>query len=82
MHLVHIGWSSVYELVAATFELSSRRGLRSASSQQHEVPRTTLKFVERALSFAGPTACLIYLIYRTLVFSIKKLNPRTADRIL
>jgi len=28
--------------------------MRSASSQQHEVPQTTLKFGKRVFSFAGP----------------------------
>jgi len=58
MHLVHIGCSPAYliELVTATSELPSRRGLRSESSQQYEVPRTTLKIGERAFSFAGPAA--------------------------
>jgi len=44
------------ELVSATSELPSRRGLRSASSQQFEMPRTTLKFGERTFSLAGPAA--------------------------
>jgi len=44
------------ELVPSTAELPSRRGLRSASIQQYEVPRKTLKFGERAFSFAGPAA--------------------------
>ena len=44
------------ELVTATSELPSRRSLRSASSQQYEVPRTKLKFGERSFSFAGPAA--------------------------
>ena len=58
MHLIRIGCSPTYltELVTATSELSSRRSLRSASSQRFEVPRTKLKFGERSFSFAGPTA--------------------------
>jgi len=48
MNLVHIGCSPAYltELVNATHKLPSRFGLRLASSQQYEVPWTTLKFVE------------------------------------
>ena len=58
MHLIHNGRSPTYltELVTATSELPSRRGLRSASSKRYEVPRTSLKFGERSFSFAGPTA--------------------------
>ena len=58
MHLVHIGCSPAYlsELVTATSELPSRRSLRSANTQQYEVPLTKLKFGERSFSFAGPVA--------------------------
>jgi len=58
MHLIHIGRSPAYlaGLVTATADLASRRGLRSASSQRYEIPRTALKFGERAFSFAGPSA--------------------------
>jgi len=58
MHYVHIGCSPAYltESVTATSALPSRRGLRSAGSQQYEVPRTTQKFEERTFSFAGPAA--------------------------
>jgi len=54
MHLVHIGCSPAYltELVTTT----SRRGQRSASSQQFKVSRTKLKFGGRVFSFAGPAA--------------------------
>jgi len=58
MHLVHTGRSPEYlsTLVTATSNLSSRRILRSADSQRYEIPRTSLKFEERAFSFAGPSA--------------------------
>ena len=53
---MHAAQHCLTELVTATSELSSRRSLRSASSQRFEVPRTKLKFGERSFSFAGPTA--------------------------
>jgi hypothetical protein len=58
MHLIHIGRSPAYltGLVTATADLASRQGLRSADSQRYEIPRTALKFGERAFSFAGPSA--------------------------
>jgi len=58
MHQVHNGCSPFYmsNLVKATANISSRQALRSANSQRYEVPRTKLKFGERAFSFAGPTA--------------------------
>jgi len=56
MHNVDIGCSPAYLNELVTSELPSRRGLRSASSHQSEVPRTKLKFRERAFSFAGPAA--------------------------
>jgi len=43
-------------MVTATANMSSRQALRSANSQRYEVPRTKLKFGERAFSFAGPSA--------------------------
>lgn len=58
MHQVHTGRGPSYlsNLVTATADLSSRQALRSASSNRYEVPRTKLKFGERAFSFAGPSA--------------------------
>jgi len=58
MHQVHNGCSPSYmsNLVTATANMSSRQALRSANSQRNEVPRTKLKFDERAFSFAGPSA--------------------------
>jgi len=58
MHQVHTGCSPSYmsNLVTATANMSYRQALRSANSQRYEVPRTKLKFGERAFSFAGPTA--------------------------
>ena len=58
MHQVHTGRAPSYlsNLVTATADLSSRQALRSASSKRYEVPRTKLKFGERAFSFAGPFA--------------------------
>ena len=58
MHLVHVVRSPIYlsELVTATSELPSRRNLRSACSQQCEVPQTSLKFGVRSFSFDEPTA--------------------------
>jgi len=58
MHQVHRGCSPSYmsNLVTATAKMSSRQALHSANSQRYEVPRTKLKFAERAFSFAGPSA--------------------------
>ena len=58
MHQVHTGRGPSYlsNLVTATANLPSRQALRSASSNRYEVPRTRLKFEERAFSFAGPSA--------------------------
>ena len=58
MHLVHTGRSPRYlaSLVTASADLLARRGKRSASSQRYEVPRTVLKFGERAFSYAAPVA--------------------------
>ena len=58
MHQVHTGRGPSYlsNLVTATADLSSRQALRSTSSNRYEVPRTRLKFGERAFSFAGPSA--------------------------
>jgi len=54
MYQVHTGCSPSYlsNLVTATANMSSRQALRSANSQRYEVPRTKLKFGERAFSFA------------------------------
>jgi hypothetical protein len=58
MHQVHTGHCPSYlsNLVTATADLSSRQALRSASSLRYEIPRTKLKFGERAFSFTGPSA--------------------------
>jgi hypothetical protein len=58
MRLVHTGRSPAYlfTLVTAASNLASCRCLRSACSQRYEIPRTALKFGERAFLFAGPTA--------------------------
>ncbi len=58
MHKVHTGRGPFYlsNLVTAIADLSSRQALRSASSNRYEVPRTRLKFGERAFSFAEPSA--------------------------
>jgi len=58
MHQVHTGRSPPYlsNLVTATADLTSRQALRSSNSLRYEVPRTKLKFGERAFSFAGPSA--------------------------
>ncbi len=58
MHQVHTGRGPSYlsNLVTAAADLSSRQPLRSASSKRYEIPRTKLKFGERAFSFAGPSA--------------------------
>ena len=58
-HQVHT-WratpSYISSLVTATADLTSRQALRSSNSLRYEVPRTRLKFGERAFSFAGPSA--------------------------
>lgn len=58
MRQVHTGCAPSYlsDLVTATADLASRQALRSASGKRYEVPRTRLKFDERAFSFAGPSA--------------------------
>jgi len=50
MHLVHTGRCPAYpsSLVILTSDLASRQAIRSASSWRYEVPRTALKFGERA----------------------------------
>jgi len=52
MHQMHSGCSPSYmsNLVTETANISSRQALRSANSQRKEVPRTKLKFGERAFS--------------------------------
>jgi len=58
MHQVHTGRGPSYlaKLVTACADLPSRQRLRSASSSRYEVPRTVLKFDERAFSSAAPSA--------------------------
>ena len=43
-------------LVIATADISSRSGLRSASTNRYEPHTTRLKFGERCFSYAGPKA--------------------------
>jgi len=48
------------KLVTATANMSFRQALCSANSQRYEVPRTKLKFGERAFSFADPLLGTLY----------------------
>ena len=58
MHLVHNGCCPRYlsDLVTACADLPCRQHLRSASSRHYDIPPTSLKFGERAFSYAAPVA--------------------------
>ena len=58
MYQIHTGRSPSYmsSLVIATADISSRSGLRSASTNRYELHTTRLKFGERCFSHAGPKA--------------------------
>ena len=58
MHSAHNGRGPRYiqQLLTATSSLSARSRLRSSDGNSYLVPRTRLKFGERAFSVAGPTA--------------------------
>jgi len=75
MLLVQIGCRPAYltKLVTATSQLLSHRGLRSASIQQYNMPRTTLKFGERAFfySLVQLPGILLLLIYISIGFKKK-----------
>ena len=47
----------ISRLVTFTASIPSRSRLRSATGNPYEVPKTRIKFWERAVSVAGPTAC-------------------------
>ena len=56
MHLIHTNQSPLYlsELVTPVSNRSGRTSLRSSSTAAHLIPRTKLKFGERAFAVAGP----------------------------
>jgi len=49
-------FNALRSLVIATADISSRSGLRSASTNRYEPHTTRLKFGERCFSHAGPKA--------------------------
>ena len=58
MHMVHIVRNPRYisELVTATASLQSRKNLRCAVGNHHEIPRPKLKLGERSSLYADPVA--------------------------
>ena len=58
MHRIHTKRAASYltDKVAATADLQSRAGLRSASTSKYQTPRTRIKFGERSFSYVGPSA--------------------------
>jgi len=61
MHLVYTGCGPVtvsHWIGHCNIQIAmlSWPALRSANSQQYEVPRTEMKFEEQAFSFSGPAA--------------------------
>jgi len=58
MHRIHNGKAPPYltDIVTATSGIESRSGLRSASSDRYEIPRSRLRFGERWFAVAGPRA--------------------------
>jgi len=74
MYQIHTGRSPSYmsSLVIATADISSRAGLRSASTNRYEPHTTRLKFGERCFSHAGPKA------WNTLPVDIQDLTDETS----
>lgn len=74
MYQIHTGRSPSYmsSLVIATADISSRSGLRSASTNRYEPHTTRLKFGERCFSHAGPKA------WNTLPADIQDLTDETS----
>ena len=58
MHHIHNGKAPVYlaDIVTATSDMKPRSGLRSASSDRCEIPRSRLRLRERRFAVAGPRA--------------------------